>query len=177
MKLALGSQNKTKFAGVQAALLLYPEIFPDPELVAVDVSVEEFGHPRNLDETVRGAIDRAKAAYGDCAYSFGIEGGLMAVPHTKTGFMEVGACAIYDGKAFHIGLSPAFEWPAAALDLILNHGLDGSQAVRQIGLSDAAKIGEAGGIISLLTQGKVTREEQTRDSVIMAMTQLLRPES
>lgn len=176
MKLCIGSQNKTKFAGVGDAVLLYPEIFPEPDLIAVDVAVEEFGHPRSLDETVKGAMDRARAAFSDCAYSFGIEGGLMAVPHTKTGFMEVGACAIYDGKNFHIGLSPAFEWPAEALDLILNQGLDGSQAVREIGLSDAAKIGEAGGIISLLTQGKVTRQEQTRDSVIMAITQLLRPE-
>jgi inosine/xanthosine triphosphatase len=106
MKLNVGSKNQTKLIAVKEAVALYPDIFPNAEVISIVVNVEEFGHPKSLDETIKGAIDRAKAAFVDCSYSFGIEGGLMAVPYTKTGFMEVGVCAIYDGKECYLGLSP-----------------------------------------------------------------------
>lgn len=176
MRLTVGSKNQTKVAAVQEAVLLYPEQFPDPEVVSVDVPLQEFGHPKNLDETIKGAMDRAKAAFQDCSYSFGIESGLMTVPHTKTGFMEVGVCAIFDGKNFHLGLSDAFEWPKKVFDLIVNKGMDGSQAVREAGLTNHEKLGAAEGVISLLTKGRTNRKDKTRDSVIMALIHLLNPD-
>jgi inosine/xanthosine triphosphatase len=176
MKLNVGSKNQVKIAAVQEAVLLYPEQFSNPEVIPVEVAIEEFGHPKSLEETIKGAMDRAKAAFGDCSYSFGIEGGLMAVPYTKTGFMEVGVCAIYDGKDFHLGLSSAFEWPKKVFDLIVNKGLDGSQAAREAGLTTHEKIGATERIISLLTKGKANRKDKTKDSVIMALTHLLNPE-
>ncbi len=53
-------------------------MFEGAEVLGVDVKVDEFGHPKSIDETVAGAIDRAKQAYIDNDYGFGIEGGLMA---------------------------------------------------------------------------------------------------
>lgn len=176
MKLNVGSKNKSKVEAVREAVEVYRDLFPQYEVVPVEIVIEEFGHPKDLEATVQGAIDRAKAAFQDCSYSFGIEGGLMAVPQTKTGFMEVSVCAIYDGQNIHLGLSSAFEWPKKVFDLIVNQGLDGSQAVKASGLTTQDKIGADKGVINLLTKGNVNRKDVTKDSVVMALVHLINPE-
>ena len=173
MKIHVGSQNKIKIQAVREAVALYPNLFPEPEVEGIDVNVDTFGHPKNLDETVQGAIQRAKASYNGSHCSFGIEGGLMEVPHTKTGFMEVGACAIYNGKDIFLGLSPAFEWPKNVNDFILEGKGDASLAFKQFGYTHHEKLGkETGGVMGFLTGQRLTREDQTRYSIIMALIQL-----
>ena len=178
MKIHVGSQNKTKVQAVKDAVALYPHIFKDAEIVGVDVRVDLFGHPKTLKETIEGALTRAKHSFTPgCDFSFGLEGGLMEVPYTQTGFMEVGACVIYDGKRFHLGLSPAFEWPVKVNEMILAGKADASQAFKQLGLTHHEKLGnEAGGIVGYLTDQKLTREQFSLYSIIMAVIQLERPE-
>jgi inosine/xanthosine triphosphatase len=177
MKINVGSKNPVKIAAVRDAVRLYPKLFPDAKIVGIDIDSGTFGHPKNLKETVEGAIDRAKKAFTDCSYSFGLEGGLLEVPLTKTGYMEVGACAVYDGKNICLGLSPACEWPKEVAKLILSGKADGSQAFKQLGLTEHKKMGAVeGGIIGFLTKGRLTREEQTKQSIIMALIQLERSE-
>ena len=177
MKIHVGSKNKIKIQSVVDAIALYPELFPKAQIIGVDVIVEEFGHPKNLEETISGAIARAKNAFEGSNYSFGLEGGLMEVPHTKSGFMEVGACAIYDGKNIVLGLSPAFEWPKGVTELIREGKADGSQAVRQLGITEHEKIGATkGGIVGMLTNGRLPREDFTKYSIMMALVQLEKPE-
>ncbi len=176
MKIKIGSKNQVKIKAATDAVKLYPNIFPNPEMESVHVEVDQFGHPKTLKDTLAGAIQRAKESFKDCAFSFGIEGGMMEVPFTKTGYMEVGACAIYDGKNIYLGLSPAFEWPKKVTDMILTSEADASQAFRQLGYTSSKKLGgEAGGIIGFLTDQRLTREEQTKHSIIMALIQLERP--
>ncbi|OGC86953.1 hypothetical protein A3D70_01990 [Candidatus Adlerbacteria bacterium RIFCSPHIGHO2_02_FULL_54_18] len=174
MKINVGSKNITKVAGVRDAVAMYPTLFPDVEVVAVDVQVEEFGHPKNLNETIGGAIERARKAFTDgCNYSVGLEGGLMEVPHTKSGYMEVGACAIYDGKNVALGLSPAFEWPKGVTEMILAGGGDASVAFKKLGYTEHEKIGNiSGGIIGVLTDGKMPREDFSKYSIMMAIIQI-----
>jgi inosine/xanthosine triphosphatase len=177
MKINVGSKNLTKIRAVEESVALYPDLFPDPEVVAVDVDVELYGHPKSINETVDGAIDRAKKAFSGCDYSFGIEGGLMQVPQTKTGFMEVGACAVFDGKDFCVGLGPAYEWPIKVTEKILNNSTDASSAFNQLGYTKHEKLGaQPGGIIGHLTEGRLTREDFTRYSIIMALIQLEKPD-
>ncbi len=175
MRINVGSKNQTKIAGVQNAIALYPKLFPDAEVIGVDIPIELYGHPKNLTETVAGAVDRAKQAFTDCDYSIGLEGGLMAVPHSTTGYMETGVCAIYDGSKIYLGLSPSFEWPTEATKLILSNEADGSQALKQIGLTEHEKIGTGQGAVGLLTDGKLTREKFVEYSVIMAIIQVEHP--
>lgn len=173
MKLHVGSKNKTKIKAVKDATALYPTIFSNPEIISIDVAVPLFGHPKNIQETVEGAIDRAKKAFIDCDYSFGLEGGLVEVPHSKTGFMEVGVCALYDGKTIYLGLGPAFEWPAEVTKLIVSGKADASKAFKDLGYTHEKKLGlEKGGIIGFLTKSRVTREISTKQSIIMALLQL-----
>ena len=177
MKINVGSKNKTKVQAVNDAVKLYPNLFPEAEVVGMEVQIEEFGHPKTIKETVEGAIERAKKAFQECNYSVGLESGLIEVPHTKTGYMEIGACAIYDGKNTHLGLSPAFEWPLKVNEMIISGEADASQAFYKLGLTKHEKLGAVdGGIIGHLTTQKLTREDFTKYSIIMALVQLERPE-
>lgn len=175
MRIGVGSKNKTKVTAVEESIAGYP-LFADATVEDVSVQVEEFGHPKNLEETVSGAIDRAKQAYPGHAFGFGIEGGLMEVPHTKSGYMEVAVCAIYDGTKIHLGLSPACEWPTSVTGRILTEGLDGSQAMKAAGLTSEEKIGSEKGFIDIVTRGRMDRTGFNKAAVMMALVHLENPE-
>lgn len=174
MRVTVGSKNPAKIAAVTETISEYP-LFQGAEVAGLEVAVDLFGHPKSLNEVVDGAIARARQAFADCDYSFGIEGGLMAVPETKTGFMEVSACAVYDGRNIHLGLSPAFEWPKKVTGLILD-GLDGSQALKEAGMTEHPKIGTGEGGVSILTDGRMDRKAYTKAAIMMALIHLEHPE-
>ncbi|MBU6232291.1 DUF84 family protein [Patescibacteria group bacterium] len=171
MKVGVGSKNKTKVDAVADLLSDYP-MFEGAVVTGVAVQIDEFGHPKSIEETVAGAIDRAKQAYKGNDYGFGIEGGLMKVPQTKSGYMEVAACAIFDGKEVCLGLSQACEWPRKVVDSILNKGMDGSQALKAAGLTSHDKLGEEEGYIGLFTKGRSNRTEYNKGAIVMALMQL-----
>lgn len=175
MKIGVGSKNKTKVGAVENLLKEYP-MFSGAEVIGVAVQVEEFGHPKSLEETVAGAVDRAKQAYINHDYGFGIEGGLMKVPLTKSGYMEVAACAIYDGKQIHLGLSQACEWPKKAIEGILHQGLDGSQALKAAGFTNKEKLGEHEGLVGIFTGGRTNRTEYNKGAIMMALVHLENPD-
>jgi inosine/xanthosine triphosphatase len=175
MKIGVGSKNKTKVLAVAEILKDYP-MFDGAEVEGVNVDVELFGHPKNLDEVVAGAVDRAKQARKGRDYGFGIESGLMAVPQSKSGHMEIAVCAIYDGTQVHMGTSAAYEWPKAVVDGILNKGLDGSQAIKAAGLTHHEKIGEHEGFVGVFTKGRINRTTYNKAAVQMALMHLENPE-
>ncbi len=175
MKIGVGSKNKTKVDAVEQILRDYP-MFADAKVEGVAVHIEQFGHPKSLAETVAGAVDRAKQACVGHDYGFGIESGLMAVPQTKSGYMEVAVCAIFDGKQVHMGLSQAYEWPKKVLDGILNQGLDGSQAMKAAGLTQHEKLGEHEGFVGVFAKGRTNRTEYNKGAVVMALMHLENPE-
>lgn len=118
MRIHVGSQNKVKISAVSEAIRDY-EFLSDAEVSSLDVESEVSEQPKSIDETIRGAMNRARNAFQNCDYSFGLEDGLMRVPHTKTDYMNVCACAMYDGQNYHIGLSSAFEYLMTLRDLSL----------------------------------------------------------
>lgn len=175
MKVGVGSKNKTKVNAVAEVLRDHP-MFGVADVEGVGVKIEQFGHPKNLNEIVAGAVDRAKQAHAGRDYGFGIESGLMEVPQTKSGYMEVAVCAIFDGKQIHMGLSPAFEWPKKVLDGILNRGLDGSQAMKEAGFTHHEKVGEHEGFVGVFTKGRTNRTEYNKSAIVMALMHLENPE-
>lgn len=174
MIVKVGSKNATKVAAVQNILSSH-ELFPGAVIKPVEVKVEEFGHPKSLEETIDGAKSRARMAFSNCSYSIGLESGLIEVAAAKSGYFETTVCAIYDGKAFHLGLAPSFEWPKSMVELILK-GYDGSQAFKQLGLTDHQKIGTAEGGIHVLTHGKINRTKLNELAVTMALIHLENPD-
>ncbi len=97
----------------------------------------------------------------------------MQVPFSKTGHMDVCACAIYDGREFHLGLSSAWEFPdKKVLDYMLNDGLDMSQAINKAGLTKNPKVGSEEGAIGILTKGRLDRKEYTKQALRTALIHL-----
>src|SRR5690606_9172824 len=98
--------------------------------------------PRSLEETVEGAMHRAKSAFAECDYSIGIESGIMPVPHAKSGYMDVCVCVIYDGADSHMGLSSAWEFPnKEVMRLITEEGMNMSEAAKHAGMTASEYVG------------------------------------
>lgn len=168
MRVHVGSENVAKLAAAREALALWGELGAS-EVVGVPVESGVSGHPTSIAETVQGAVNRARAAFPGAQLSLGLEGGLVAVPGTKTGFLEVTVAAVHDGKETFVGMSAGFEFPATVAALI-REGVEASDAVRRVGLSQHAKLGNTeGGVIGLLSKGRFSRREQARQAVVSAL--------
>lgn len=168
MKINVGSQNNVKVSAVREAIRDY-DFLSNTDVSGLDVSSEISEQPKSVDETIRGAINRSRNAFQNCNFSFGLEDGLMRVPNTKTNYMNVCACAIYDGQNYHIGLSSAFEYPHDVTKLVFEEGLDINQAFHRVGLTKNPKVGSSEGAIGILTHGRLLRKEYTKQAITMAL--------
>jgi inosine/xanthosine triphosphatase len=171
MKINVGSKNQAKVRAVEELLQEYPHL-KDAEIFSFEAVSGVSDQPKSLDESVQGAMNRAKKVFKDCAYSLGIESGLMVVPNTKSGFMDVCVCAIYNGEEFHIGLSSAWEAPKKVMKHMLESGLNMTQAAQKSGLTDNPNIGSAEGLIGIMTKGRLTRKEYTKEAIRTALIHL-----
>lgn len=174
MKVNVGSKNIVKIKAVEEILKDYP-MFAGAQVVGLEVLVPEFGHPKTLHDTVVGAKQRAKEVFKNCDYSFGIESGMMEVSETKTGYMHMTICAIYDGINYHLGSSSMFEFPKKVTELIIKNNLDGSQAYKEAGLTNEHKIGATHGAIYDLSKGRLDRKDYTKQAIFMALIHLENP--
>lgn len=168
MRINVGSKNDVKVEAVREAIRDYA-FLSNAEVAGIDANSEVSEQPKSVGETIRGAMNRAKSAFRDCDYSFGLEDGLMRVPNTKTDYMNICACAIYDGKNHHIGLSSAFEYPPHVTKLVFEEGLDINQAFHRVGLTKNPKVGSAEGAVGILTHGRLLRKDYTKQAVMMAL--------
>jgi inosine/xanthosine triphosphatase len=164
MNINIASKNPVKVVALKEMLLDYKKL-KDAKVNSVEVSSGVSDQPKSLKETIEGARNRAKSSYKDCVYSFGVESGLMAVPHTKSGYMDVCACAIFDGKDYHLGLSSAWEAPETVSKLMLEEGMDMNQAAFEAGFSDNKKVGSAQGLVGIMTKGRLSRKEYTKEAI------------
>ena len=171
MIINVGSKNQAKIEAVEEILKDYPN-FIGAEIISKDVSSDVADQPKSLDETIKGAMNRAKNAFDDCEYSFGLESGLMAVPETKTGYMDFTACAIYDGKKFHLGLSSAFEYPIKITKYVLENNDNISNAFNKLGLTKSNNLGSEEGAIGILTRNRLTRKSYTKEAIRTALIHL-----
>ena len=172
MIINVGSKNKVKVGAVEEILKDYTHL-ARAKISGVDVDSGVSAQPKSFEETIQGAINRAKDSFKDCDYSIGLESGLMNVPHSKSGYMDVCVCAIYDGKEFHIGLSSAWEFPKKEITAsILNEGLDINQAMYKAGLTEKKHIGSEEGAIGYFTKGRMDRKEYTKQALRTALIHL-----
>ena len=172
MKINIGSITTVKVGAVSEIIQDYPHL-SDAVLRELQTDSGVSVQPKSLEETIQGAMNRAKNVFDDCDYSIGIESGLMHVPNTKTGYMDVCVCVIYDGKEFHIGLSSAWEFPDKKItELMIKEGLDMSEAINRAGLTDNPQIGSEEGAIGILTKGRLTRKDYTKQALRTALIHL-----
>ena len=84
--------------------------------------------------------------------------------------MNVCAAAIYDGSETHFGLSSGFETPdREIMRLVVEDGFSLDKAANQAGLTTDPKIGSNEGVSGILTKGKVTRKEYTKQALRTAL--------
>jgi inosine/xanthosine triphosphatase len=171
MKINVGSKNEIKISAVKEIINKY-DFLLKAKIIGIDTESKVSDQPKSIGETIQGAINRATNSFSDCRYSFGLESGLMKVPHTKTGYMDFTACAIYDGTNHHLGLSSAFEYPTEVTQLVFNEGLDINQAFHKIGLTKDPKVGSSEGAIGILTKGRLLRKDYTKQAITMALIHL-----
>jgi inosine/xanthosine triphosphatase len=173
MLIAVGTQNTGKIHAVKAALTKYERF----HLATIEGCTVESGvsdQPCTLEHTILGAKTRALAAYDklQATMSIGLESGIFPVPGTKSGYMDVCCCAIYDGKTVHLGFSSAFEYPLQLVQKVLQTGCEVSAAAAQIGLH-TDKQGD--GIVGYLTNGIIKRTDFTEQAIHTAMVHLNHP--
>ena len=203
---AVGTTNPCKLSAVRAALARYPEVAAargtgtgaetergwSAHKVASGVSEQ----PMSLEETARGARNRAAAAHAAAVemhagarvpraggsattsaaaadgpvLALGIESGLFALEYDgRRRYFDVCVVSAYDGARHHLGLSCAFEIPQPILRHVLEEGMDLSQACNVSAITTDPKIGEHGGLIGLLSSSRITREEYTVQALNTAL--------
>ncbi len=171
MKINIASKNPVKIQAVKEVIQDY-NFLSKAKINLLEVYSEVSNQPKSLEETIKGSINRAKNSFKNCDYSIGIESGLMRVPYTKTKRMNFCACAIYDGKENYLGLSSAFELPKKVVEKMKKENIELNEAVYRCGLSKSQKIGSSQGIIGILTKGRVTRKDYTKQAIYFALIHL-----
>ncbi len=165
----VGSQNSAKVEAVREILQDYDHL-KGAQVSGADVSSDVSDQPKSLNETIQGAMNRARNAYRDCDYSVGIESGLMTVPNTKSGYLDVCACVIHDGKDFYVGLSSAWEFhDPVVFSTMFKENINMTQAVNKLGLTTNTNIGAENGAVSIATRGRLDRKEFTKQALRMAL--------
>lgn len=170
MKIIVGSKNPNK---VDAVKDVFAERFPDDsiEVTLKDVSSDIPEQPLSLDITISGAINRAKNAFEEnkCDISVGIEGGLIPVPQSHSGYMQCEACVLYDGIHIYLGLSGAFNIPRDIVKSITEEGMNLSDAFRHHGHTKDDYIGYSEGVVGVLSKGMINRKKYTEHAIHMAL--------
>lgn len=168
LKISIGTKNPVKTGALKEIIKNYP-LIAGASVLALDVSSKVSSQPKTLEETIKGAKERAKSAFAACDLSFGIEDGLMEVPQTLSGCMNVCVCAIYDSENYYLGFSSAFEYPKKITKMLFREGLDINQAFFELGLTKNKKIGSAEGAVSVLTKGRLNRADTIKQAITSAM--------
>ena len=118
MKVIVGSKNPVK---LNATKNILTKIYDDLEVTAIEAESEVSDQPFGLDQTIQGAINRAENAFSEeYDLSVGIESGLMEIPNSITGYIDLQWCAIFDGEKITLGVSSGFEYPPNVIKEVLN---------------------------------------------------------
>ena len=159
----VGSTNPSKIRAVE---MVFRNIF-NFEIIIKGVEVDSHVSPQpHDDETINGAINRAKNALRNSDYSVGIEAGLFWNPVVKE-YFDIAFCAILDkfGR-FTYGHSGGFVYPPKVIEMV-KKGMEVGDAMEIIsGIKD---IKRKMGAIGYLSKGKINREEFNAQAVLMAM--------
>lgn len=165
MQVAIGTKNPSKLAAAEQA---FKTFFPDAEIEFIPVEVESgiSDQPMSDEETLRGALTRAKRALegAKADYGVGIEGGLQQLgDYWFTGNI---AAVMHSSGIMAAGTGARVALPKAIVPLVLN-GTELNDAVHQ--LTNIKDNGKKDGIIGLLSRGAVTRSSACRDAILLAL--------
>ncbi len=163
LRVNVGSANPSK---IKAVKRVFESIFPFEIIVkGVEVPSHVSSQPIN-NETIKGAINRAKNALKDADYAIGIEAGLFWNEEIGE-YFDKAFCAILDKYGnFTYGYSGGFAYPPKVIEMVKN-GMEVGDAMEII--SGIREIKKMMGAIGYLSKGKIDRVEFNAQAVLMAM--------
>eukprot|EP01065_Artemidia_motanka_P044176 TRINITY_DN6246_c2_g1_i2.p2 TRINITY_DN6246_c2_g1~~TRINITY_DN6246_c2_g1_i2.p2 ORF type:complete len:209 (+),score=64.98 TRINITY_DN6246_c2_g1_i2:1545-2171(+) len=167
--IAVGTRNPGKLAAVKEGL---ERVMRRPVIV-VSASVPSgvSNQPQTLEETMKGAENRARAAlkaHPGAAAGVGLESGLV---RTRGVVMDLCGCCITDGAATRSGVSSAWQQPDSVAARLADGSTDLNVAWEHL-VADADPDG--GGLLAILSGGSLGRPEQMRQSVESAAVACVR---
>ena len=161
---AVGSMNPVKIGAARAVLA---RVAPLVRVEGVGVPSGVPDQPWGDDETIRGAVARARAACAalDADWGIGIEGGVIGVANNGVRTCAWAAIVSRDGRE-GVGGSLSLELPRAVADLVrsgteLGHAMDAVTGERDV------KRGI--GAVGILTRGLVSRQSAYETLVAYAL--------
>ena len=159
---------------LNATINILKKIYNNLDVSAVNVDSGIPDQPFGLDETIKGAINRAKNAFSDeYDLSVGIESGLMETPNSLTGYIDLQWCAIFDGDIVTLGVSSGFEYPPEVVKEVLS-GVEVGDVMDKI--TGVEELGQKKGAVSYLSRDMLNRTENTEQCVLTAMIPRLNKE-
>lgn len=87
--------------------------------------------------------------------------------------MNLGACVIFDGRNLYVGQTSGFMIPRRVSRRIRGEGIQLDEAWRREGLTNEERIGYGRGVIDLLSNGILNREQYLTEAVRNAIIHLL----
>ena len=169
MKIAIGTLNKAKNAAVQNVV---NSVWSDAEFISIETDSGISSQPLDDEETIKGAINRAKHALSktDAEYGIGLEGGVHS---TKHGMFLHGWVAIID-KNHNIGLgqSASIQLPKKIEERILN-GEELGPIIQELMKDDKDTIRHNEGTNGILTNGLYTRVKEFEDATRCALAKFV----
>ena len=167
MKIIVGSKNVAKVAAVEKGAAAYwPEAMVSGEDVASGVSNQPIG----FDETMQGAVNRAKAALAlGATLGVGLEGGVMQVGGQ---WMMFGFVAVTDGTRDVAVPTNGTPLPQAWGDAMAAGG-----ELRPYVLEAGLPYDYAKGVVGLLTNDVVKRDEGFGQALKCALAPWVNPQA
>jgi inosine/xanthosine triphosphatase len=133
---------------INATRKAFSKFFEKVKVIGVKLPSMVSPQPLSFGEIVRGAKERATRAFSDCDFAVGIEAGVFKVGRVSPHPFQMTMACIFDGTREALGAGPFCEVPKSL--------------VREIVKADH-------GSVAVVTLGRVTRAQVTRDAVIMAL--------
>ena len=158
---ALGSANPSKKQGLEKGA---KKLFRKFAIFQLKVQ-SRIGEQPFEQETLKGAENRAKAAYSatNADFGMGFESGLF---NFGDGLYDVAICAVFDGEKTTFGTSMGFMMPKLAIELLKQHKDLGAAMSELTGID---KIGYKKGAIHYLSNGVLTRQQMNEQAFLCAM--------
>jgi inosine/xanthosine triphosphatase len=167
-RIAVGSKNPVKLA---AARVVMTRLVPDVTVEAVEVTSGVPDQPFGDEETIRGAVARARGAREklSCDFGIGLEGGVVEMP--DGGMRTCAWAAVVSRSGRHgVGGSLAMPLPDAVAEMIRG-GLELGHAMDQ--LTSATNTKHGAGAVGILTAGLVDRQAAYEVLVAYAISPFL----
>lgn len=165
----MGSPNPVKVRAVENAFKSY---FKDIHVSSLDVGSGVKAFPDSEELILRGALNRAKSAFGEeFDFSVGIEGGVVFFDGR---WYDRNYVVVFDGSETGIGSSSAYEVPKHLVEGVDSESDESKKIIdKALGVED---VFTKQGVIGVLTREVIDREKLFTDAVVCALTRFLNKE-